>query len=98
MAIEVRDRVLEEQPAVLEPLDFENLDNLRQKIISVIDEHLKSMTIVPRVVYGEPFDFIESLIGERSGRPTGVIFLMGRSKACLRRPGGPSSAIWELRS
>jgi len=69
VAIQVRDRVLGEQLAVLEPLDFENLDNLRQKIISVIDEHLKSMTIVPRVVYGEPFDFIESLIVEV---PTGT--------------------------
>jgi len=69
VAIEVRDRVLGERLAVLDPLDFETLDDLRDRIISAIDEHLKSMTIIPRVVYGEPFDFKESLIVEV---PTGT--------------------------
>ncbi len=61
-AIQVRDRVLGERLALLDPLDFETLADLRDEIISVIDDHLKSMTAVPRVVYGEPFDFIESRI------------------------------------
>jgi len=61
-AIQVGDRVLGEHLAVLDPLDFETLDDLRERIISAIDDHLRSMTIVPRVVYGEPFDFIESRI------------------------------------
>lgn len=69
VAIQVRDRVLGEQLAVLEPLDFATLSDLRDKIISVVEDHLKGMTVVPRVVYGEPFDFNESLIVEV---PTGT--------------------------
>ncbi len=61
-AIEVRDRVLGERLAVLDPLDFETLDDLRDRIISVIDDHLSDMIIVPRVIYGEPFDFTESRV------------------------------------
>jgi len=61
-AIQIRDRVLGERLAVLEPLDFETLSDLRDKIIAVVEVHLRSMTIVPRVVYGEPFHFIESRI------------------------------------
>jgi len=61
-AIQVGDRVLGEHLAVLDPLDFETLDDLRDRIISASDDHLKGMAIVPRVVYGEPFNFIESRI------------------------------------
>ncbi len=68
-AIQIRDRVLGERLAVLEPLDFETLSDLRDKIIAVVEDHLKSITIVPRVVYGEPFHFIESRI---VGVPTGI--------------------------
>lgn len=69
VAIQVRDRVLGEHLAVLDPLDFETLADLRDEIISVIDNHLKSMAVIPRIVYGEPFDFVESRVLEV---PTGV--------------------------
>jgi len=69
VAIQVRDRVLGEQLAVLEPLDFASISDFRDKIISVVEDHLKGMTVVPRVVYGEPFDFIESRVVEV---PTGT--------------------------
>lgn len=59
-AIEVRDRVLGERLALVDPLDFEDLEDLRAEIISIIDDHLKKLIIVPRVVYGQPFNFIES--------------------------------------
>jgi hypothetical protein len=68
-AIEVRDRVLGERLAVLDPLDCETLADLRGTIIAVIEDHLRPMTVVPRVVHGEPFDFIESQI---VAVPTGV--------------------------
>jgi len=68
-AIQIRDRVLGERLAVVEPFDFETLSDLRDKIIAVVENHLGSMTIVPRVVYGEPFHFIESRI---VGIPTGI--------------------------
>jgi len=61
-AIEVRDRVLGERLAVLDPIDFVTLSDLRDRIITVVTDHLKSMTVVPRVVHGEPFEFIESWV------------------------------------
>lgn len=68
-AVQVRDRVLGERLAVIDPLSFDSLSGLREEIVSVIDNHLASITVVPRVVYGEPFEFIESTI---MGVPTGL--------------------------
>lgn len=68
-AVQVRDRVLGERLAVLDPLSFDSLVDLRDEIASVIDSHLKSLVIVPRVVYGEPFYFVESRV---VGVPTGI--------------------------
>jgi len=68
-AVQVRDRVLGERLAVLDPIDFVTLSDLRERIISVVTDHLKSMTVVPRVVHGEPFEFIESWI---VGVPLGI--------------------------
>ena len=68
-AIQVRDRVLGERLAVVSPLDFPSLEALREEILSTIDDHLSHLTIVPRVIFGEPFDFIQSRIVEV---PTGV--------------------------
>ncbi|MBZ0159337.1 DUF5752 family protein [Candidatus Methylomirabilis sp.] len=68
-AVEVRDLVLGERLAVVDPLSFDSLSSLREEIVSVIDNHLASITVVPRVVYGEPFEFIESTI---IGVPTGL--------------------------
>jgi hypothetical protein len=61
-AVQVGDRILGEQLAVLDPFDFQHLDDLRDQIVAVIDAHLRAMTVVPRVVYGEPFDFIQSRV------------------------------------
>lgn len=61
-AVQVGDRVLGERLAVLDPLSFDTLVELRDEIVTVIDSHLKSIVVVPRVVYGEPFNFIQSRI------------------------------------
>lgn len=63
-AVQVRDRVLGERLAVVDPLSFDSLADVREAIVCVIDNHLSSITVVPRVVYGEPFQFIESKIVE----------------------------------
>ena len=68
-AIEVRDRVLGERLSVIDPLSFDSLSSLREELVSVIDNHLASIMVVPRVVYGESFDFLESTIMEV---PTGL--------------------------
>jgi hypothetical protein len=61
-ALEVRDQVLAEKLAVVDPYEFEGLEPLRDELISIIDEHLSGVTIVPRVVFGEPFYFKQSRI------------------------------------
>ncbi len=68
-AIQVRDRVLGEKLAVLDPYDFENLEFLRAEIVTIIEEHLSELQIIPRAIYGEPFHFMQSRIVQA---PTGL--------------------------
>jgi trehalose synthase-fused probable maltokinase len=67
--VQVRDRILGERLAMVDPADFTTLQALREELVSVVDEHLRRIGIVPQVVSGEPFDFIQSRIVEV---PTGV--------------------------
>jgi hypothetical protein len=67
--VHVRDRILGERLAMVDPADFTTLQALREELVSVVDEHLRRIGIVPQVVSGEPFDFIQSRIVEI---PTGV--------------------------
>jgi hypothetical protein len=69
-AIQVRDRVLGEKLGVLDPYDFENLESLRGEIVTIIEEHLSQLESIPRVIYGEPFHFMQSRIIEV---PTGLV-------------------------
>lgn len=68
-AIQVRDRVLGEQLAVVDPFDYPDLEALRSEFVTIIDRHLASLQTVPRIVYGEPFHFMRSVVLEI---PTGV--------------------------
>jgi uncharacterized protein DUF5752 len=68
-AAEVRDRVLGERLGVVSPIDFSTLEELREEILTIIDDHLTHLSIVPRVIFGEPFDFMQSRIVPV---PTGV--------------------------
>ncbi len=65
----VRDLVLGERLAVVDPFGFKNLEDLREEIISIIDDHLSRVSVVPRVIFGKPFYFNQSRIIEV---PTGV--------------------------
>jgi hypothetical protein len=67
--IQVRDRVLGERLAMVDPADFSTLQPLREELVSVVDEHLRRLGVVPVVVSGEPFEFIQSRIVEI---PTGI--------------------------
>lgn len=62
VAMEVRDLVLGEQLAVVDPFAFANLETLREELLSIIDDHLSRMPLVPRVIYGSPFHFNQSRI------------------------------------
>ncbi|MBM4333991.1 MAG: hypothetical protein FJ117_22710 [Deltaproteobacteria bacterium] len=68
-AIQVRDRVLGEKLGILDPYDFESLESLRAEIVTIIEEHLSQLQIIPRAIYGEPFHFMQSRIIEV---PTGL--------------------------
>ena len=68
-AIQVRDRVLGEKLAEVTPSGDKNLEDIRSELIEIIDRHLCAIKIVPAVVYGQPFYFMQSRIIEV---PTGI--------------------------
>ncbi len=64
VAIHVRDPVLAERLAVVNPFDFQNLEHLREELVGIIHDHLLRMSSVPRVEFGEHFHFQHSHIVE----------------------------------
>ncbi len=69
-ATQVRDRVLGERLGVIDPYDFDTLEDLREALIAVIDDHLSRLLGVPRVEDGKPFYFMQS---RRVEVPTGMV-------------------------
>jgi Family of unknown function (DUF5752) len=67
--VQVRDRVLGERLAMVDPADFSTLQPLREELVSVVAAPLQRLGVVPVVVSGEPFEFIQSRIVEI---PTGI--------------------------
>ena len=63
-AVSVRDRMVSERLGLIDPFEFKDLESLRAQIVSTIDDHLKSLWNVPRLIHGEPFEFIRSHIIE----------------------------------
>ncbi len=64
VALQVRDRVLGERLAAVDPFEFDGLEPLREELVSIIDDHLSRMPLVPGVILGEPFYFMQSRIIE----------------------------------
>lgn len=46
----------------MDPFEFRELEAFRGELISIIDDHLSKMPIVPRVIFGQPFHFNRSRI------------------------------------
>ncbi len=63
-AVSVRDRILSERLGLIDPFEFRDLEALRAEIVATIDAHLTSLWNVPRVIHGEPFEFVSSHILE----------------------------------
>jgi Family of unknown function (DUF5752) len=61
-AIQLRDRVLGERLAVIDPSEVGDLEALRNELVTILDDHLAHVGSVPRVVYGELFFFMQSRI------------------------------------
>jgi hypothetical protein len=68
-AVQVRDRELGEKLASITPSGEKSLEDIRTELIEIIDAHLSGIKIVPAVVYGQPFYFMQSRIIEV---PTGI--------------------------
>jgi uncharacterized protein DUF5752 len=64
VAAHVRDQVLAERLAVVNPFEFGNLEELREELMGVINDHLVHRSSVPRVEFGEVFYFQQSHIVE----------------------------------
>jgi len=64
VAVHVRDQVLAERLAVINPFEFASLEALRDELLSVVNDHLVRLSVVPRVEFGEVFHFQQSHIVE----------------------------------
>lgn len=65
-ASQVRDQALAERLAVVDPFEFQDLERLREEVVSIIDDHISRLHPVPRVVFGDPFYFVQSHVVEVS--------------------------------
>jgi hypothetical protein len=63
-AVHVRDLALAERLGVVNPFEFPTIEDLREELVSVIDDHLARLSSVPRVEFGEPFYFQQSHVVE----------------------------------
>jgi hypothetical protein len=64
VAVHVRDQVLAERLAVINPFESASLEDLREELMSVVHDHLQRLSTVPRVEFGEGFHFQQSHIVE----------------------------------
>jgi len=63
-AVQVRDQVLAERLAVINPFEMASLEDLREELMSTIHDHLLRLSTIPRVEFGEAFHFQQSHIVE----------------------------------
>jgi len=64
VALHAQDRVLAEQLGVLDPFAFDDIEQLRGEILTILGEHLSRVKVVPHCSTGEPFEFVRSHIIE----------------------------------
>jgi hypothetical protein len=64
VAVEVRDQALAERLALVDPFEVPNLEDLREELITIIHDHVATLSSVPRVEFGEAFYFQESHVVE----------------------------------
>jgi hypothetical protein len=59
-ALHAQDRVLGERLGVLDPFEFNDIEQLRSEMLSVIGDHLSHLGTIPRSTAGKPFEFVRS--------------------------------------
>jgi len=60
VALHTQDRMLGEKLGSLDPFAFEDIEQLRNEIVTIITDHLRHTGTVPRCLTGEPFEFVRS--------------------------------------
>ena len=96
VASQVRDQVLGERLAVVDPFAFESLEGLREELVSIINHHIATLHPVPRVVFGDPFFFVQSHLIEI---PTGLeARTLGEFRRCLAEADASSIYFHALES
>ena len=63
-AVEVRDQVLAERLAVVDPVAVETLDDLREELATIVDQHLRGLGAVVRLPFARGFHFQQSRLVE----------------------------------
>lgn len=64
VVMQVRDRVLAEKMSAITPSRDKDMEDVRDELVGVIDEHLASIKTNPSVIYGQPFYLMNSKIIE----------------------------------
>jgi hypothetical protein len=64
VAVEVRDRALSERLAVVDPFEFATLEDLREELVTIVHDHLRRLTTVPRAEPSGAFHFQQSHLVE----------------------------------
>jgi hypothetical protein len=64
VAAEVRDQALAERLAVVDPFEYHDLEQLREDLVSIIQDHLRRLSTVPRAELGQAFHFQQSHVVE----------------------------------
>jgi len=58
VALEVRDAALAERLAFESPFDFGDMDEFREHLLGILDDHLSRLQFAPRGITGRPFFFL----------------------------------------
>jgi Family of unknown function (DUF5752) len=93
VAEEVRDRLLSERLAVLDPFQFEDLEALREELLTTIDDHIDSLGFSPRALSGEAFHFFRAHI---ISFPTGVTVKSRQELSRAIADASPSSLFYHF--
>jgi hypothetical protein len=75
----VRDQVLAERLAVINPFEMDSLEELREELMSVVHDHLLRLSTIPRVEFGDAFNFQQSHIVEVPLGPAATTLLEFRT-------------------
>src|SRR5260370_9165629 len=63
-ALHAQDRVLGERLGILDPFEFDDIEQLRVDILTIMHDNLSQLRTIPKSATGEPFKFVRSNVIE----------------------------------